>query len=577
MRKYNSILPLCIAGLLFLSVACAKQAQVSGQEQSSNTNAAFTMMAEQNLVEGMKFFILDKYEPARQQFEKAYAKDPESGGINYMLAKVYYLEGNANQALFHIQKALKAESLNVYYLSLLAQIYEDQQKYTEAIKVYKKMIAEIPGTTDRYFDLASLYLYTKKYQDALATYGKIEEYYGKSPELTKVKQKIWMQLDKPDMAVQEGQSLINAYPGETEYTVMQAEFLFSLGRNAEAQKILEDILKENPEDPYAHLALSEVYRSNGNADQAMAELEYVFRSDEMSLDTKLELLEGMLHYAKSDAQTAQAVKLCTILSEKYPQESRAWAALGEAQLLRNEHAQAWNSFLKAKQFDISNYGLWRRIILLDSELGKQDSVLVHTEQALEVFPNNAELWFYKGVANYQKKNYKQSAEDLESCIMLGASNKELKLSAYGLLGDAYNGMKDYPSSDQAYEKALALDPEDAHVLNNYAYFLSVRNEKMDKAEAMSATLVKKYPTNPTYLDTYGWVLYKQAKYEEAEKYLSKAAGYAPSNGTIVEHYGDALFRLGKKEEAVAQWKQAQKTGKASDKIEKKIQDKTLYE
>lgn len=89
-------------------------------------------------------------------------------------------------------------------------------------------------------------------------------------------------------------------------------------------------------------------------------------------------------------------------------------------------------------------------------------------------------------------------------------------------------------------------------------------------------VVEAYPEEPTYLDTYGWILYVMKDYEGAKVYLEKAMIKA-QNGAITEHYGDLMYQLGKKDKALEYWKTAQKQGDTSDLINKKITDKTLYE
>jgi Tfp pilus assembly protein PilF len=141
------------------------------------------------------------------------------------------------------------------------------------------------------------------------------------------------------------------------------------------------------------------------------------------------------------------------------------------------------------------------------------------------------------------------------------------------LGDVYNSLGQHDESDEAYEAVLAIEPEQDHVLNNYSYFLSLRNKNLDKAEEMSSKLALKFPTNATYLDTHAWVLFIKKDYENALKVLEQAIATQKNvSGTIIEHYGDALFKTGNAEKALEQWKKAKSMGETSDEINKKIQN-----
>ncbi|MGZ5303843.1 MAG: tetratricopeptide repeat protein, partial [Bacteroidia bacterium] len=85
------------------------------------------------------------------------------------------------------------------------------------------------------------------------------------------------------------------------------------------------------------------------------------------------------------------------------------------------------------------------------------------------------------------------------------------------------------------------------------------------------------PANASYLDTYGWILYIQGNYTEAEKHIKKALEQEKASPEVQEHYGDVLFKLNRVEEAVEYWKKAKASGSESPNLNKKIADKKLYE
>lgn len=94
---------------------------------------------------------------------------------------------------------------------------------------------------------------------------------------------------------------------------------------------------------------------------------------------------------------------------------------------------------------------------------------------------------------------------------------------------------------------------------------------------MSGGLVEREPNNSTYLDTYGWILYKMKDFENAKKYLEKAVAADSGSGVILEHYGDVLYQLGEKEKALENWIKAKEKGDTSQFLDRKIADKKLYE
>ncbi len=157
-------------------------------------------------------------------------------------------------------------------------------------------------------------------------------------------------------------------------------------------------------------------------------------------------------------------------------------------------------------------------------------------------------------------------------------NKPLEGQFYANLGDAYYRDKQMEKSDSAYERALEINPNDTYVLNNYSYYLSLRNVDLDKAQAMSRKANELDPNNGNSQDTYAWILYASAKYVDAKEWIEKALqNGGEKNAVILEHYGDILFKLNEKNKALEYWIKAKEAGKGSDFLEKKINEKTLFE
>ena len=160
-------------------------------------------------------------------------------------------------------------------------------------------------------------------------------------------------------------------------------------------------------------------------------------------------------------------------------------------------------------------------------------------------------------------------------------DEEMTGSMYTLLGDIYNATKDYAKSDSSYEAAMRINPNDATLLNNYAYYLSVRKVRLKDAERMSKKSLDLRPGEATFLDTYGWILFQEGKYSEAKKYIQEAIDNSGDevSGTLWEHLGDAEMKLGNTGKALEHWQRAKEKGGIDDvkKLEQKIRDKKYYE
>jgi tetratricopeptide (TPR) repeat protein len=239
--------------------------------------------------------------------------------------------------------------------------------------------------------------------------------------------------------------------------------------------------------------------------------------------------------------------------------------------------EAYLQYYMATRYNKTGYNAWDEFLSLESYLQKFDSLEKHSAEAMELFPNQAQPYYYNGVANRQIRNYKKSAQSFYDGLEFVFEDKTLMLNFYTNLGDVYSFLEEYEKSDKAYDDALKINPDDAYVLNNYAYYLSMRKEKLDKAEKLSKRSNDLVRENASYIDTYGWILFQQAKYAESEEWLVRAVKLAPKRPLILEHYGDVMFKLGKPEEALQYWKKSNEAGGNSDALLKKISTKKLGE
>jgi Tfp pilus assembly protein PilF len=246
---------------------------------------------------------------------------------------------------------------------------------------------------------------------------------------------------------------------------------------------------------------------------------------------------------------------------------------------KKEFSSAKKHLAMVLAIDSSKYLVWEEYLLCYVYLEEYDSLELQIKRALEIFPEQANIYVISATALIQQKEYEKAVERLNVGKYFIGNNKSIKTDFFSLLGNAYYHLENYDLSDQYYEKAIAIDPKNLHLLNQYSYYLALRSNKLEKAEEMIKIALGFEPRNPSFLDTYGWILYKQKQYEEAEIVLSKAIELlTEENAEVYEHYGDVLFKTNKKEEALEYWKKAiESTKKDSSVLERKIKEEKLYE
>ena len=529
-------------------------------------------------VEGVKYVLLEDYPKALEKLMRAYQFAPNNAAINYKLAEANMLSGNLRDATGYAEAAVRLDFKNTYYYLLLAQIQATQKQYEAATRTYATLVREVPGASSYLFNLADMYLAQNKLPEALSTLEQAEKQFGAVDEIAFKKQQIYLRQNNLTAAVQEGEKLISANPSETRYVLAQAELYANNNRLPDAIRVAEQALKLDPDSPQAHLILAEAYRQQNNPSASAQQLKAAFASPELGIDEQVRILLSYIKQLPSPKaevnETARALAAATISS--HPKEAKAYAVAGDIETLTSHHREARDLYLKALRYDNSKFQVWQQVVNIDAELNQPDSLLVHTDRALELFPNQASLWFYNGLAQVQRQQPARGVKALEHGRKLASDNTELRAQFDAQLGDAYHSLKDYEKSDAAYEAALLADPENAQAANNYSYFLSLRGDKLDRAKDLMSKLLKRFPGNDTYLDTYAWVLYKQQDYAGARQALEQALR-TTTDAAVIEHYGDVLWQLRQPEKALAEWQRARKAGSGSELLERKLKDRKLYE
>lgn len=573
---------LCI---LPLAVHAQKKKKVQAAEEAHGIKQR---EAEFYFTEGEKYFILEDYAKALLYYQKSLEVDASNATVHYKIAEVLSRSERQDdmlKAAISVENALRLEAKNKYFYLLAVNIYNTLARFDKAAAAYETMMREVEGTEEYLYDLAVVYQYDKKPEEAIRVYNKAESLFGVNEISSVQKLRLYLEAGKAKEAIAEGEKLLAAYPGEERYAMGFAEVMSKNGQLPVALEYLEKFVRENPDAGNARMLLAGFYRDTKQEEKARALLTELFSDPSVELGSKVIVLGAYnteLHQSRSrnerDAgKEAYVLSLYTKLAEMYPNQPDVYVIGGDLYLSTGKNAEAVNAYQQAIKSGDVNYEVWQNLIYLETQLNQFDNVIRHADEALELFPNQGMLYYFSGYAHLRKKNHAEASAALEQAKKIVSGDNNLLGEINGMLGDTYNSMKQYEKSDKAYEDALSLNPENDAVLNNYSYFLALRKANLEKAEKMSSQLVKDNPDNPVYLDTHAWVLYTREKYREAKKFMERAINTGNVNATHFEHYGDILFKLGDVNGAVTQWEKAKEADADNELLNKKIANRKIYE
>lgn len=580
-NRYFWVIALCC--LVGGSTALAQKSKKSGKKKSISEKTL--REAEYLFTEGQKFFILEDYAKALVLYDKCLELNPNNAVVYFKIAEIQARNEAFDVAESNIEKAIAIDGNNKYFYLLAANIYSQTGQYEKASVTYETMFGKIVGVEQHYYELATIYIYQNRYDDAISAFDRAEKTLGINPEISYQKQKIYLQTNKLDAAIEEGKKLIAALPEETSHQLSLVNILAANGRETEANEALEALLKTDPNDGQAMLLMADIQKRDGDMEGYQQTVDKVFKNGNIGLNVKIQIIAESTYQIAQDRSSGnpnitleeKTISRCSTLLDYNIEDAQVHALCGDLYYALQDQNEALNHYTGSLSKDKTNFQVWQNVLQIESELGENESLVAHADEALEYFPNQSVIYMYAGLAHLQLKSYDEAASMLEYGKKLSIQNQAQLAIFSSLLGSAYNGSKDYPKSDNAYRKALELNPQDQQTLNNFSYYLSLRKENLDEAEKMAKKVVAMDPNNSTYLDTYAWVLYMKKKYKAARIQIEKAIEVGEPSAINHEHYGDILYRLGKIDEAVAQWLKAKSLDDSLENIDTKIQTRSINE
>lgn len=524
--------------------------------------------------EGLHEKIVMNYFEAALNFEKVLDIDPANDAAMYELANIKFDQNNTAEAEGLIRNAVTVNPDNEWYWVLLADIYKKTNKIAQLVPVLEELSKIAPEKEVYYYDKANAFLILRKVDDAASTYNEIEKKFGSSDNLTSARQRILMQQGKSERLEEELRDQIAAKPEELRNYIYLSEVLTKSGDREKAIEILIKAKSVSPSNAMVRLALADHYKALKQYENTFIELKVAFADPNLDIDEKVRIVLSFFPMFAEMKARAYANELASIMVKVHPDEAKAFAVQGDVLFQERKYEQAQESYKKALAINDQVYQIWEQLLRIEVSRGEFQQAIADGNKALNIFPNQAALYLYTGIGHAQTRNHEKAASILKSALDLESEDKEVLLQIYSTLGDSYNALKRFKESDEAYSKALELDPRNSYVLNNYAYYLSLRGENLEEAEKMSKRSLEIDPDNASSEDTYAWILFRLKRYAEAKAWIEKSLqGKPANNATQQEHYGDILYFLGEKEKALDQWRKAKAQGSGSEKLDKKINEK----
>lgn len=508
--------------------------------------------------------------------------DSTNANVLYELGNFFAAVKDKDESYKYYQKAVKYDPDNYFYNMALAGTSLEQQDFKQAAQIYKKLVQKNPMKVELYMYLSEAYRLDGDFTNSIAALNDLERTTGINEKISLQKYKLYSALNDKKKAYAEVQKYIAENPEDIRYYVLLGNLYVEDGKNKEALEAFNKAKKIDESDAYLIASLANYYQKTGNQDAAEKELMSSLFNSKVDVDTKMGVLAQYITILQqNDQNIEQANKLLDSLMIEYPQESKFNLLYGNLLMMEDKKEEAALQFRIFAESDPTNPTGWEQLIQATSFDSIQDLISI-CKTAISYLPEQPLFYFYQSIAEFQAKDYALSLTSINKGIEVAEetdSNPNLLSEFYSQRGNVYHELGKEDSTFIDYEIALKYNPNNLGVLNNYGYYLSIKEKDLDKAEKMSSVTIKAEPTNPTYLDTYGWILFVQGAYNTAKIYIEDAFKYSKEkekevSAEVLEHYADVLYMTGEKEKALEYWVKAKEAGSDSKTIDEKIETKT---
>ena len=545
------------------------QAKAQTNSQSTRYNYFF--------LEAIRQQEMGNFAAAFDLLRHALDVNPNAPEVYYEIAGYYIDMQNGKVARYYFEKAAELAPDNPAYLEKLGQFYISQANYEQALAAYERLYANNKTREDVLQILYQLYGSQNNYKKMIEVIERMEMLLGSSEQLSLTKMQIFEQMGDKRKAQAELMRLVQKNPLDLNYRIMLGNWFFQNDKKKEAVKEYQAVLKEEPNNAAAQLSLLDYYRDAKNAKVVEELTQKLLESKKTEKETKMALLrQVIIDNQQSDAKDSlEVIKLFDrVLS--YPQEDADIVMMKAAYLtLKNAPVDSVNKVYE-QAIAIEPDNSRARIALIQNIWKEEqyDKVISISRPAQEYNPEEMVFYYFEGFAQYMKKENDAALQTFKKGVaqIKPDSDPNIVSDFYAIMGDILHEKGLDKEAFEAYDSCLHWRPENLAALNNYAYYLSLSKNDLKKAEQMSYKTIKKEPANPTFLDTYAWILFLQERYEEANIYIDQAIkNDTTPSGVLFEHAGDIYYHVGKTAEALASWQQALKLGDKSATLKKKIE------
>ena len=559
-----------LSAVLLIAAGCSRRSvtPLTGRDEGSRADNRYDYI----LSEALRQKYVGDLNEAATLFEKCIEIDSSRAVPWFELAQMYSAAGMGSKSVQYASRAARLDPGNYWYQLASGSLFTQYEMKDSAIIYFRRALKADSQAVEVNGILAGLYAEKGETTKADSLFRLIDRDGALTPDMSLMMIYGLINQNKLNEAAASTEALLGRSPEETRYRALLADIYYEEGKKEKSDSIYRQIIEGNPEDIETQLIylMSLVNRKEYSGISVF--LDNVFKSDIVERERKIAIaqrLAGDSVFVMDN--TAILLDGLMVLEGRYPGDEEIMSlrpGVYEAAGMKDEAVKRLEEIVREIK-----PGFWfrERLLILYADL--KDYRKMYDLASVYSRENNRSLLgkIYYAISAMELGEYEVADAELKKALILAGNNDEIRVQVLSMTGDLKYRTKDLDGAYAVYEEALSLSPDDPLLLNNYAYFLAEGNRDLKKALKMAEKVMETEGTNPTYMDTYAWVLYKMKKYREAHRVMNAVFDTGGERDPeLLEHMGYIKKALGDCDDAIVYWKESLEKDSSKKYLEEEI-------
>jgi len=472
--------------------------------------------------------LKNEHDKAEQVLRSILRTDPENEPAVEQLTQLLMDEGKSPEAVTLLE-GITARSPSPVLLDLLGDAHTQAHELSKAEEAYRKAAELDPPEPSHQRGLGQTLLAEEKYAEALKVYQKLSDVMPDDSDVYLRIAQIYRELHQLDKAEENLVKARQYAPGSLEVKYNEAMLYQAQGRYEDAIRVLSnavtDIKGQAPPPPSRRRSLAILYQQLGQ----------LYR-DTQNYPASIYTFEELGHLGEEEDRRARMMIMDTYRAAKDLPKALQTGKEALAKYPADPSIRTSNA-------------------LLLGENGQTEDAVKMLRAQLRGDAGDRETYLNIAQVYERGRRYKEAEQAARAAEVLPGQTRENEM-VWFLLGAIYERQKFFDKAEEQFKKVLAVNPKNAPVLNYYGYMLGDLGIRLDEAETLVQQALKEDPYNGAYLDSLGWIYFKENKLGASESTLRKAVERERHDATIHSHLGDLYAKLGRGDLAAAEWEKS---------------------